>query len=168
MPDALGTPPFIDRPVRPLLRAGIWFQRIQRWVSYLPEQNPRTGEVSLLVVVEVQHFTTNADGTQGADASALIPSYQLTYSANNTEIIDLATGEIVLTRALEEDAEWEQKLADDPRHLARRGNAFGWQLHQPMPTPTSDQLIAAMDAADGPPWFRFGGRPEAEGGAVTP
>jgi hypothetical protein len=159
-------PPFIDVPVRPLLKGGVLFQRITRWLETSPRQDPDSGALVVEVKVQVRHFLTNADGTPGADASELVPHEVLTYSALNTEAVDVATGEVVYTRLKQTAAEWHQLLADDPRTLMPRGNAYGMQLHAG-PVDLVPQIRAAMQAADGPPWYRFGGRPEGEAPPVV-
>ncbi|MDO7853167.1 hypothetical protein [Hymenobacter convexus] len=156
MPLVLSAPPFIDRAIRPLRIGPLVFQRVQRYLTHYPVQDPLTGNVEVFVEVWVLHFFTNADGTAGADAGAVVANYKATYKALNSEIIDVRTQEIVYTRKRETDQEWADLLAGDPRPLAERGNAFGQQMHT-LPTVTqAQQLEAAMDAADGPPWYRFG------------
>lgn len=167
MPLILSTSPFLDRPVRPLERAGILFQRLQRFISFKPAQDPDSGEMVVILKVQVRHFTTSEEGTAGADASALIPPYFLSYVASNVEAVDVQTQEIVYTRTLETAEEWQALLAADPRPLALRGDAFGRQMHQAQQTAMSEQLVAAMDAADGAPWYRFGGAPEPETSPIT-
>ncbi|MDO7846476.1 hypothetical protein Q5H92_08915 [Hymenobacter sp. M29] len=156
MPLELTAPPFIDRPVRPLVKGPITYQRVQRYLTHYPKQDPITGNVVLFLSAWVMHFFTNPDGSPGADASETVANYQITYEANNKEIIDLSSGAILYTRDKENDETWAALLAADPRPLAERGNAFGWQMQQKPEITQAAQIEAAMDAADGPPWYRFG------------
>lgn len=147
---------FIDEPVRPLRKGGILFQRVQRYLDIHPHQDPITGEMYVLLTVQVQHFLTNEDGTAGADASELVPPYPMTYAANNCEAIDLATGEIVYSYTVASDrAKFEADCAADPRPLLLRGDAYKAQMHGG-PVDMLAPIREAMRAADGPPYYRFG------------
>lgn len=153
--EQLKQPPFIDVVVRPITVAGIEFKRSQRYVGHFPEQNPVNGEMSVTVRVLVRHFLTDADGTL-VDANQLMSNYFLTYRADNTEVVDLSTEQVVMNQDGKSVEEFDALIAADPRPLAKRGNAFGWQMHYPSAQSESDQIEAAMIAADTAPWYRFG------------
>lgn len=148
-------PQFIDVPVRPITVAGIVFQRIQRYMGMDPRQDPVTGEMVMVLTVWVMHFVTNADGTPGESAEKLLAPYKLIYRADNTEAIDTNTGEIVFTRTHESDQQWHDLLLNDPRTLIGRGDAYRNQLFSG-PQDLVPAITAAMQAADGPPYYRFG------------
>lgn len=157
---------FIDVPIRPLERTGLTFQRRLRYKHLSPAQDPESGEMVILLTVQVDHFRTQADGTPGLDARELIAQYEETFRADNTEAIDLATGEVVHVRVQQTEAEWQAQLAADPRNLILRGDAYEATMHSGA-VDMVPQIRAAMLAADGPPYYRFGGpsAPEAAPGS---
>ena len=154
MPRALPTPPFIERPVRAIIRDGLTFQRVQRLAQFSVSVDDG-GNTIVLVRVKVWHFHTNANGTAGESASRLFPTYTLDYTTSNAEAIDPATGAVLLTQEARSWQDWMALIAADSRPLALRGDAYGWQLHQAQTGSMADLLDAAMDAADAPPYSRF-------------
>lgn len=152
-------PIFIDEPIRPIIIDNVLFQRALRYVLVAPEQDPDTGVMNLLLTVQVRHFLTAADGSAGTFAPTLVPSYLKTFRADNTEALDTATGEIVKTRVQQTDEQWLAELRADERVLIQRGDAYAARLHAG-PIDMVPQIREAMRAADGPPYYRFGGQPE--------
>jgi hypothetical protein len=152
-------PVFIDEEIRSVIIDGITFRRFLRYCKSTPDQNPETGEMSVILIAQVRHYLVNQDGTLGAYAPKLVPSYFESFRADNTEAIDTATGEIVLTRLLENDEQWLALLEADARTLIQRGDAYALTMHSG-PVDMVPQIREAMRAADGAPYWRFGGRPE--------
>ena len=155
-------PQFLDVPVRPLFFGNRWFHRSTRFIGFSPRQNPDTGEMSVVLEVAVRHFHVLADGSQGASAQELIPlrEHYQTYRADNSEAVDLRTGEVVeLTQGHLSSAAYDAVLQADPRPLMRRGNAFRTMFYN-LPEENQLEMIAnAMRLADNDLYGRFGNGP---------
>lgn len=154
MPLLQPDPIFIDEPIRPTTVDGLVFQRQLRYVSFAPAQHPDTGEMSVLLTVQVRHFLTQPDGT-AAYAPTLVPSRLEVFVANNSEALDTATGEIVRTQVQQTNEEWLAECDADPRTLMLRGAAYAATMHGG-DVDMVEPIRAAMRAADGPPYYRFG------------
>jgi hypothetical protein len=150
---------FIDEPIRPITIGGVEFQRLLRYVLSAPRQDPETGEMTVLLTVQVRHYLTQADGTAGSSAHELVKPYELTFRADNAEAVDVATGELAASRLMQTNEQWLAELEADERTLIQRGDAYRATMHAG-PVDMVPQIRAAMRAADGAPYYRFGGRPE--------